>query len=336
MSGYGVPGETFQMTRRRESRTLAQMQANAPRILQARGAKPVVNTELLERVFDLQRSKGVEDGFCQLMLHEIIFGEQPDFLAQLIGSCVASSHMRGVTLRTNSEIFLLNDSEQLLGREMTGRDNLQCFAPFSYRGGRSLADINGGRTNGRDDGSLVSRHAESATTLGMLLCSAQDLESDVFPEPTEELYRIWGADDRMINQFRDDPKRIIQLEAEPVHTVEAARRALLDFKPIHVGSSAAFMPYAQTNLLGDNGQKVREYVIDPNDSWQHAMVLVSALKVGGRWFYKVLNSWGKIYDGQSPWFIISQQTLNQWIHPQFGATMITIGELDLLDNTPAF
>ena len=72
MSGYGVPGETVQMTQQREAKTLAQMQSNAPQILQARGAKPVVNTELLERVFDLQRSKGVEDGFCQLMLHEII------------------------------------------------------------------------------------------------------------------------------------------------------------------------------------------------------------------------------------------------------------------------
>jgi len=133
------------------------------------------NQVVLAKVKAAMEADGIEDGFDPMYLYQVVFGFWPRWLAQIIGSCVASGGMRATTLRTLVEVTLLGEPEETLGMSMTGPDNLNHFAPYSYRAGRKIGGLN------RGDGSFCEAHIQGMMQYGFLPCNTDGLDSDTFP-----------------------------------------------------------------------------------------------------------------------------------------------------------
>jgi hypothetical protein len=311
-----------------ERRAFDELAEIVPERCMARDPKPV-NQELLSKVEAIQQANGIESGFCFLYLWQAVFGTQPNWLAQLIGSCVGSSQMRVAAYRMAAEVFLLNDPETIFGTTIVGQDNVAPFAPYHYRAGRKFAGI-----NGNSDGSTCGGQSKGAMAYGFLPCSTPGLQSDTFPEPQNtRLYKQWGANDTLLEQFASHGKKFVLMEASAVRNAADAKTQIVDgHKPASICSMWSFVPdYQHPTWKDEQGQPVWIWKrgIQP---WAHAMSLIGYVVVNGKAFVIIENSWGNYHRGRK-WFAIPAELFDTWCR---SADCRTTGEIDMSDNPPAW
>ena len=324
--GWGMPWQSFQQRIDDEERARDQLQALVPAALMRHKAKAVVNETLLAKVRELMARDGMEGGFSFLHLHEAVVGEQPDWLPQLIGSCVASGDKETTSGRMLAEVHLFGQPETLPGSNTSGTNNLSFFAPFNYRAGRKLAGING---NG--DGSLCLPHIRGKMQYGHLPCDTRALAADAFPEPqNQSTYRAWGATDKFLNEYAAAAGKCKLLESEKVTNPDDLWTLTVDhFKPANICSMWAFKrgPKHPTWKTRD-GKPVYIWVRDNTQEWAHNMSRMAYVTVAGQRFGLVKNTWGPFHDGR-PWFPISVDTDEAWLRQ---AECQTVGDIDLTDS----
>lgn len=299
-----------------------------PERCMSRDPKPV-NRELLAKVEEIQKANGIESGFCFLYLWQAVFGSQPNWLRQLIGSCVASGHMRTAAYRMVAEVFLLNDPESIFGTSIIGQNNIAPFGPYHYRSGRKFAGING---NG--DGSTCNGQIKGVMADGHLMCSAPSLESDAFPEPQNtRLYKQWGANNTLLDRFKDHGKKFVLLESSRITGASDAKTAIVaGHKPANICSMWSFVPdYQHPSWKDEQGQPIWIWRrgVQP---WAHNMSVIGYVTVGGKDFVIIENSWGNYHKGRK-WFAIPADLFSTWCR---SAECMTVGEIDMSDNAPAW
>lgn len=302
--------------------------ANAQPRAMARRAPRTPNAALIALLRERMALDGQVSGFRCSYIEEVAFGAFLRWLAQLIGSCVASGNMRGWTWRALIEVLLLNDPEELFGTKNIGPQNVALFAPFSYRAGRKFAGI-----NGNSDGSYCSAHMRGQVEIGCLPCSASGLTSDAFPEPQDKgLYRRWGANDTLMNQFKNIAGLYRVLEAEKVTSATQSRETVNEgFKPLMVCSSWAFKPdYAHPTWRDRNGNPIWIYKRNRLDSWAHNMTIDGHVVIESDEEYTwVINSWGMEAHKNGHGFPIRTEEYDDWCR---NSEQMSIGEIDLADN----
>lgn len=326
--GWGLPWQTFQDRIDDEERARDQLAALAPAALMRHKAKKVVNESLLAKVRELMAEDGIEGGFSFLHLHEAVVGKFPDWLPQLIGSCVASGDKETTASRMLAEVHLFGEPESLPGSETRGPGNLSFFAPFNYRAGRKLAGING---NG--DGSLCLPHIRGKMQFGHLPCSTAGLTADAFPEPqNQSLYRAWGATDKFLNEYAAQAGAFKLLESEKVTNPDELWTLHTEhFKPANICSMWAFKrgPKHPTWKTRD-GQPVYIWIRDTRQEWAHNMSRMGYVEIGGKRYGLVKNTWGPFHDQRS-WFPIDLETDEAWLRQ---AECQTVGNVDM-KNSPS-
>ena len=336
-SGYGLIDQTPDQILELEQQATARMKAAQPSLFQTRAPQPVVNTALMQKVKDLMSADGLEDGFSFRYLQQAVFGEELKYKPQKIGSCVASSSMRNIGDRALAEVTLLDHPEELDGTVIVGKKNLLTYGPYSYAAGRTVGGITGGRAGGQDDGSFVSAHIQGLMSYGALLCSDPALEASNYPEPTldsrgDQLYRDWGKDATLLNGFKNSENRIFLAESNDVAGFDAVKEALMNFKPISVGSALAVRQERAIKGLSFNGKQAYQAFQDPNDEWQHAMGICGVWKYKGQWFGEVRNQWDLFHQNRTQdYFILSADFIDSWVQANVG-TFKTIGELQMKET----
>ena len=324
--GWGLEEDKIQDTLYKEKKNFDQLAANKPKALMRTKAK-AFNNKTMELVKAEMAKDGIEGGFSCRYVEKVIFKEFFQWKAQLIGSCVASGAMRIMARRALIEVFLLMATEDIVGTQITGTNNVAFFAPYSYRAGRKKGGING---NG--DGSFCSAHIEGALDFGMLTCNTPGLESDDFPEPQNtRLYKQWGANDTLLNKFASEGRKVKLLESEKITNIDSHWTALVEhYKPQMVCSNWAFKPKSQhpTWKLA-NGDPVWMYTRNKRSSWAHNMSLDGAITHGGNKYTLIENSWGINAHKNGSFFILEADETANWIRD---AEIQTIGDIDLPDS----
>jgi hypothetical protein len=324
--GWGQSWQTTQEKVDDESEARAQLAALVPLALCRHIAKQVKDEKLLAKCKELMALDGMTGGFSFLHLHEAIFGKQPDWLPQLIGSCVASGDKETTAARMLCEVFLFGEAESIPGGTTNTFDNLSFFAPFNYRAGRKLANI-----NGMGDGSLCLPHIRGKMQFGHLPCDVYGLTSDAFPEPqNQSLYKQWGASDKLLSQFAAEAGKYKLLESEKVTNPDQLWTLHAEhYKPANICSDWAFKRGPQhTEWRTRDGKPVYIWVRDTRDSWAHNMSRMGYVEVNGKRFAIIKNTWGPYHDGR-PWFVIDQDTDEAWLK---SAECQTVGNIDMKDN----
>lgn len=328
--GWGLQFQTTQQKLDDETRARDELAEIAPERLARHTAKQVFNQELLEKTKSLMQQDGIESGFSFLHLHKAIYGEFPSWRPQLIGSCVASGDKETTAARCLAEVFLFNQAESLPGSALTGENNLSFFAPFNYRAGRKLAGI-----NGMGDGSLCMPHIRGKMQFGHLPCNTPGLQSDAFPEPQMQTsYKLWGANDQLLNQHADSAKKFVLLESEKVRTPQDMFTLHTEhFKPANICSDWAFKRGAKhpSWRLAD-GSPVYIWERDTRNQWAHNMSRMGYVVVSGARYAIIKNTWGPFHDGRD-WFVISETTDEAWLRK---AECQTVGDMALAGNPPAW
>jgi hypothetical protein len=159
-----------------EKRMYAMCQESFPEMFEP-VADPDYNEDRFNVVKKLMEADEIEEGFSFNHLEVAAYNNYLRWLAQIIGSCVASGGGRVCTHRMLAEVLLLNEPEQLLGTSLVGTNNVSPFMPYNYRAGRKIGGLNGG------DGSFCGAHIRGLREYGMIPCSTPGLQSDAFPEP---------------------------------------------------------------------------------------------------------------------------------------------------------
>jgi hypothetical protein len=327
-TGWGIPGMSEANILGEEQRQFDALAAIVPQRLMARDPKPP-NKQLLDKVIKIQEANGIESGFCFLYLSQAIFGKQFDWLAQLIGSCVASGDMRTTAYRMLAEVFLLNDPEEIPGTEIVGRNNLAFFAPYNYRAGRREGGI-----NGNSDGSFCMAHIKGKMKYGHLPCDTPGLESDLFPEPrSTSLYRRWGANNELLDKFAEIGRKYPLLESSPIKGAADAKKSIVEgFKPANICSSWSFVPdYQHPTWKDEDGQPVWIWKRG-REPWYHNMSVIGHVVVNGQEFDIVENSWHNYHRGRK-WFAIPATLFDTWGRV---AECQNVGEIDMTDNPAVF
>jgi len=321
--GWGEEFQTVQQKLDIEKRIYSDLFDEVPHLLQPKDPKPV-NAELLAKVKELQQADGIDDGFTMLHLTQAVFGQQFDWRAQIIGSCVASGAMRTLAYRMIAESFLLNDPETLFGVDIEGTDSLAPFACYHYRAGRKIGGLNGG------DGSFCDAQIKGLLQYGMLTCDVQGLQSDAFPEPqSASLYRRWGNSNSLLEQYADKGKIRRLTESVNVSSADQAKQFLIQHqKPMNICSNWGFAPdTVHRSWKLANGQYVVIY--KRSGSWAHNMSVIGFVIVGGQEFVIIENSWGKSAHKNGTWFAIPASLFDSWLR---SAECMTVGEIDMVDN----
>jgi len=326
--GWGVDGWSWQQLISAEQRTLDEIGELVPDRL-IRGEPKPPNLDLLKAVVEEQKSDGIEDGFSMLHLVKAINGGQTfPWIQQYIGSCVASGDMRTTAYRMIAEVFLLNDTEELPGIDIDGRDSIPFYAPYNYRAGRKIGGLNGG------DGSYCSAHIKGKMQYGHLPCHTEGLSSDLFPEPrSESAYRKWGNSNQLLDQYAPVGKKYPLVSSEFVKQASDMRDIMTTmYAPANICSNWGFAPASQhpTWKLAD-GSPV--WIYRRSGSWAHNMSIVAIVKVGGDWFVIVENSWGMNAHRNGSWFAITLELFDSWLN---SAECATVGEIDMSDNPPVW
>ena len=248
----------------------------------------------------------------------------PKWLAQLIGSCVASGDFRTTVYRCVVQTMLLQQPVALVGDKISGSNNISFFAPYNYRAGRSIAGI-----NGNSDGSLCMPHIKGKMQYGHLTCNASGLTSDAYPEPQDKrLYKQWGANDSLLNRFRDQAKCYLT-ESEPVKDGDFAHEAICKrFKPFNICSLWAFKSTNKPLGKGPDGKPIYLWTRNRRDQWAHNMSVVGCAVYKGRHYILIENSWGNFHDGNRI-FAIELSEFAAWLRD---AECQTVGNIDLEDN----
>ena len=325
--GWGVPGNSIQQNFDAEKAAFDALADVVPERLMRKAAKPVINQALLDKTYALQKAAGFDEGFSFRFFFHAIMGRPRDWLAQIAGTCVESGSFRTTVDRGMAEVFLLNDTESLPGSEMATVDNLAFFSPYSYRAGRREAGIDG---NG--DGSLCLPHIRGKMKFGHIKCDVAGLNSDAYPEPQNvSLYRKWGADNRLMDQFQGGFKL---MESEPVSSFDSAKTLLTEhFKPMNICSMWAFKSTGKRIGSDAAGRGLFHWTRDRGDEWAHNMQVIGALKdASGKWWIDIDNQWKFYHDGNTG-FLVSADEFDVWGRD---AEIQSVGELDLEDNQGAF
>ena len=224
-----------------------------------------------------------DDGWGMWCLEEIAFDSDLGALwAQIIGSCVASSHIMLLGSRSIHEIVLKNDKEETLGDVVKGVDSCMPYGPYSYRVGRDAGGING---NG--DGSFCAAQIKGTMKHGYLPCSTDGL-SGRFPEPdSESTYRAWGASNRYVSPFYAAGEKFDLVESVQVNDADEARRLLVEeYKPLQICSGWGFGPSHFDDKYGI-------WIYKRQGSWAHSMQIIGFMLIKGAWFVVVRNQWGR-------------------------------------------
>jgi hypothetical protein len=322
-----VPGQQGWLgSKESEKRFFGEFANNQPLLCTRRDPRQVLNEKLLAETKEIQKRNGIDHGFCFLFLCEAIFGQQLQWLEQLIGSCVASGAMRTASYRMLAEVFLLNDPEILPGVDIEGTDAFAPFAPYSYRAGRKRGGINSG------DGSYCSVHIEGQMEDGILFCNS-GVQSDRYPEPqSTSLYRKWGNSDSLLNEWKSKAQVVKQLETEEVTDTGSIKELITEhYKPLNICSSWGFGPsHEHPTWRLANGDPV--WIYKRSGSWAHNMSVVGCVQVSGDWFVVIENSWGMRAHKNGQYFVVPLDTvMASWIRQ---ASCFSVGEIDLPDQLP--
>ena len=321
--GWGVDSETIQNKHSYERMTFGRIAESLPQFVARKDPKQVVNKVIYDKLIDLTKANGAEDGVDLRGIEFVTFGGWQNWLAQLIGSCVASGAMRVLTRRTMIETFVFGQFQELLGTQLDGVKSFAPFGPYHYRGGRRIAGINSG------DGSYCSVQIEAFQKYGFLPCSTPGLSSDAFPEPQDEsLYRKWGnsSGNALMDAFKGIEKIFILNESEEVTDPDQFILLCTEhLKGAMICSDWAFRPDFQHDSwkLAD-GSPVWIYKRDTATSWAHNMSVIGAVKYKGQWYIIIENSWGKNAHKNGHYFVIPIEVFGKWLKD---AECRTIGDL---------
>jgi len=323
--GWGEPTQTAVDIIKKEKRTFESLARANPMLLNMRVAKEP-NKEYIARLQQTMAAEGMTNGFSGRILEKTVFGRQLPWLAQIIGSCVASGAGRAKVRRMLAEVFLINDPETLFGTSIVGPNNVSPFLPYSYRAGRHFAGI-----NGNSDGSFCSAHIRGASEYGILPCSTAGLSSDAFPEPqSSSTYRQWGSNNTLLNQFAAAGRIYKLLEAPKVTDAEQAKMLMDAFKPFMICSMWAFRPdHTHATWKYSDGTPVVIYQRDRSTSWAHNMTIDGIFEAAGRMWVEVDNSWGPRAHKNGSHFVIPIELFASWLRD---AECMAIGEIDMGDN----
>lgn len=293
-------------------------------------ADPDYNEQRFKVVRDLMEADGIEDGFSTNHVEPAVFGTFLGWLAQIIGSCVGSGGGRGWTQRVLTELFLLNEPEKPFGTQITGPNNVCQFIPYSYRAGRRRGGLNGG------DGSFCSVHIEGFLQDGALPCSTSGIQTDAFPEPQNaRTYRSMGNSNSFMDQFKPVATKYRMTESIKITDADQALEVMTKkFQPFMICSMWAFEPAEKhpTWKLA-NGTPVYIYRRNSRTSWAHNMTIVAIIKVSGKWYVIVKNSWGMTAHRNGDWFAIPIELFASWCR---SAEIASIGNITLDKNEPIF
>lgn len=331
--GWGLPADTLSVKHAKEQKAYDAFASAAPRRYTRRDPKDV-NQTILQKVKDLMAADGMDGGIDLTYVEHAVWGREFDWLAQIIGSCVASGGMRAWTVRELWEIFVLGDPESLFGTSLVDRRNLAHFAPYSYGCGRRRGGLRSG------DGSFCSVHIEGLMKDGSLPCWAEGLDkmSDAFPEPQNaSTYRKWGAPSGYpwLDQMKTTAKDYLLLESEKVDSAATSKMLIQEhMKPHMICSGWAFKPDMQhpSWKLAD-GTPVWIYTRNRADSWAHNMSIMSYVTAFGQDYVKVQNSWPRSAHKNGLWFIIRAQEFDTWLKD---AESQSIGDIQLPPAMPLF
>lgn len=303
------PEKTIEMDRR----ALATMAETAPSRFVAHGVgsyDEAIHAQCLE----LGKADSIEEGWDMTWLETLCGVNLNDIAPQIIGSCVATSHIVLLATRALHEVVLLGRADELLGKDLSGRKSIAPFGPYSYRAGRKYAGI-----SGRGDGSTCAGQIRGTMTYGFLPCDTPSLESDFFPEPkSTSLYRAWGANDSYLEKFADFGKSLDLVEAPEVRTVEQASELLQQFKPLQICSGWGFRPTGKRLPNGD-------ILHSRSGSWAHSMQVQAICKMSdGNWYVKIRNQWGRTYHSGKPYFWVTIEEFAKWLR---NSSTLAIGSL---------
>lgn len=301
------------------------MESMAPSRVSRRAAKVVIKA-VFDKVKALMDEAGIEDGWSWLLFFEAVLGGLPPWLRQIIGSCVASGGMRALCARTIAEVVLLGEPGETLGTAWTGTNNFNSFAPFNYRVGRRIGGL-----NGYSDGSFCGAHIQGFMEYGFAPCDLPELRSrtDAFPEPQSgRKYQQWGAanpGDAWVGEIATAASKYDLLESERVTSGDQLKTLAVEhYKPMMVCSNWAFRPDYQHPTWRMFGQPVWIYKRDTSTSWGHNMTKFDVVKVVGKWYVVVFNSWGPNAHKNGAWFAIPLDLEDDWL-PR--AEVRTIGDV---------
>lgn len=323
--GWGLLSESESSLFDKEKRAFEQLANLAPSHVMRHQAKEPKNDALLKRVEDQVKAAGWDDGMILPFLFHEVTKIQPNWVAQKIGSCVASTHLRTTAYRMVAEVFVFNDTEELPGTKLNGVDSLGFFAPFNYRAGRKLAGI-----NGNSDGSLCLPNIRGAMQFGHLPCNTAGLQSDAFPEPqSEATYRKWGANDTLLNQYASAAAPFKLLESEPVKTPDDSKTLIMQhLKPQNICSMWGFKSTKKKLGNGPDGKPIYQWT--RSGQWAHSMSVVGVVQFGGVWYVIIENSWDDYHDG-SQMFAVEFNEYDRWLKQ---AECQSVGEIDMTDSGP--
>lgn len=287
-----------------------------------------VNQFFLDKVISAQKADGIESGFSFRHVEIAAFGAPLNWLAQLIGSCVASGGMRAWVARVLCEILILGQTEESFGVSITDKKNLAHFAPYNYRLGRAIINL-----NGNSDGSICSAHRQGMMEGGSLPCDTPGLVSDAFPEPqSEQTYRQWGANNTLTEKYKLIAQAFKLGTSDNISSPEKMTEATNRFEPQMICSNYAFRPdYQHPTWKYADGSPVWIYKRDTTTSWGHNMTIYGYATVGGKIYVMVKNSWGMKAHKNGDHFWIPIELYAQWIKQ---AESCSIGEIDLTDSKP--
>lgn len=323
--GWGIPGETAERCQYIEQGIRELIAKVRPSLMQY-AHRDVRNTSVLDAVKAKVKAAGWDDGFSFRFLFQEIMKREPKWLAQLIGSCVASGDFRTTVYRMLAEIFILNDPEELPGTQLAGEDSISFFAPFNYRAGRREAGI-----NGNSDGSLCLPHIRGKMKYGHLPCSTPGLESDAFPEPqSEATYRRWGADNRLMDKYLVEAGKFKLLDSPHVTSVSQSHQLIgEDLVPQNICSSWGFRSTGKK--LGNDPTGRAIYQWTRSGTWHHNMSRVGWFRLNGTLYTEIENSWG-YYHNDNMAFCVEASEDERWLR---AAEVQGVGNIDLSDNGPA-
>lgn len=326
--GWGFDSQTLEEKQYGEKKALEQLVAANPAMMYERAAKDFTSSPIYKKAIELQEADGIEDGFSFRYLEQAVFEIALVWLAQTIGSCVASGAMRAVFKRTLAQIMLEGDAYEFFGTDkpdQNSANSICSFAPYNYGDGRQIGNFDTG-----GDGSFCRVHIQSLMK-GILPCWATNLSqyTNQYPEPlsSEDTYRKWGDKQyRSVRQnFLSTASDFKLTESIVVNSVDVSKTQLIThLKPQMICSGWGFAPQSQIP-----GTKFWTY--KRSGTWQHNMTRQGYLKIKGNWYLDNENSWGMQAHKNGDYFLVPAEVDDQWVRD---AEIQTIGELILPESKP--
>lgn len=280
-----------------EKRFADEVQAENPLIFESSVQSPEPDERIVAKWNEFQRSKGRYEGSADWsLLDEFCLKIALLWLPQIIGSCVLSNTFRAYVIRMMYQIFFLGQSQELLGKDEFGVNNLAPYGPFQYGLARQKANMRGG------DG-LYCEPMAWALAQGVLRCSNQKLiqitraagvgDDRDYPEPQGSdgaaFYRAMG-NWKHIDELKPEMEAPV-LEGPAVTTGDQLWDLLGECKPSYVCSMEAI------RKVGEHPDGFAIHARDPGDRWAHNMAFHGRFVAsdGERIIRESNESWGKLH-----------------------------------------